>query len=168
MEVTVLDEDKNKVYEFLGKIEIPLINVQNGKRKVYALKDKKLTSRTKGCIELELDVIYNPVKAIIKTVNPRDEKYIIPESKFKVQVSADPPQNQKLIVTNDHSFLKKILSKNIARCNKMYQSVVNTVNYIYSLFQWQNPIDSFVGLIVIFSIFFHSQFHLSLIRSFLF
>jgi hypothetical protein len=96
LEVTVLDEDKNKVYEFLGKIEIPLINVQNGKRKVYALKDKKLTSRTKGCIELELDVIYNPVKAIIKTVNPRDEKYIIPESKFKVQVSADPLRIEKI------------------------------------------------------------------------
>ena len=27
LEVTVLDEDKNKVYEFLGKIAIPLINV---------------------------------------------------------------------------------------------------------------------------------------------
>lgn len=27
LEITVLDEDKNKVYEFLGKIAIPLINV---------------------------------------------------------------------------------------------------------------------------------------------
>ena len=27
LEVNVLDEDKNKVYEFLGKLEIPIINV---------------------------------------------------------------------------------------------------------------------------------------------
>lgn len=27
LEITVLDEDKNKVYEFLGKVEIPIINV---------------------------------------------------------------------------------------------------------------------------------------------
>lgn len=27
LEITVLDEDKNKVYEFLGKVSIPLINV---------------------------------------------------------------------------------------------------------------------------------------------
>lgn len=86
LEVSVLDEDKNKVFEFLGKVAIPLLKVQNGKRKLYALKDKKLAQRTKGSIELEIDVIYNPVKAIIKTVNPRDEKYIIPETKFKVQV----------------------------------------------------------------------------------
>jgi hypothetical protein len=31
LEVTVLDEDRNKVYEFLGRIEIPILNV-NKKR----------------------------------------------------------------------------------------------------------------------------------------
>ncbi len=29
LEVTVLDEDKNKVYEFLGRIEIPILTVKN-------------------------------------------------------------------------------------------------------------------------------------------
>ena len=33
-----------------------------------------------------MDLVYNPVKAVIKTINPRDTKYIIPESKFKVPV----------------------------------------------------------------------------------
>lgn len=28
LEVTVLDEDKNKVYEFLGRIEIPILTVK--------------------------------------------------------------------------------------------------------------------------------------------
>lgn len=35
--------------------------IQNGKRKFYALKDKKLVRRAKGAIELELNMIYNPV-----------------------------------------------------------------------------------------------------------
>ena len=29
LEITVLDEDKNKVYEFLGKIEIPINSVKS-------------------------------------------------------------------------------------------------------------------------------------------
>ncbi len=29
LEISVFDEDKNKVYEFLGKIGIPLLNVSN-------------------------------------------------------------------------------------------------------------------------------------------
>lgn len=38
-----------------------VLKVYNGKRKLYALKDKKLMHKTKGHIELELCVIYNPV-----------------------------------------------------------------------------------------------------------
>ena len=65
MEISVFDEDKNKVYEFLGKIAIPLLNIQNGKRKLYALKDRKLMRKTRGCIELELNLVYNPVSLSI-------------------------------------------------------------------------------------------------------
>lgn len=38
-----------------------LLQIQNG-RKRYALKDRKLIQRTKGTIELELTLIYNPVE----------------------------------------------------------------------------------------------------------
>ncbi len=128
LEINVLDEDKNKVYEFLGKIEIPVINVQNGIRKAYALKDKKLLYRTKGIIELEMFFVYNPLKAVVKTFNPRDEKIIKTIEKFRVP----------------------ILKRNIRRVHNIVQAIMNTIDFIYSQFKWENPAQSFVSLMVIF------------------
>ncbi|CAF1029366.1 unnamed protein product, partial [Brachionus calyciflorus] len=125
LEITVLDEDKNKVYEFLGKIEIPLTNIQNGKKKVYPLKDKKLLNRAKGSIELEMELIYNPVKAVIKTFNPRDVKFINPEPKLKVPV----------------------LKQNIMRVHNLIQGFINTGNFIDSCFRWVYPTRSILAFI---------------------
>jgi C2 domain len=64
LEVTVYDEDRDHKVEFLGKVAIPLLRVQNGEKKWYALKDKKLHLRAKGNspqILLELTVLWNPV-----------------------------------------------------------------------------------------------------------
>uniref|UniRef100_A0A671QJU8 Multiple C2 and transmembrane domain-containing protein 1-like n=1 Tax=Sinocyclocheilus anshuiensis TaxID=1608454 RepID=A0A671QJU8_9TELE len=61
LEVTVYDEDRDRSADFLGKVAIPLLNIQNGERKAYALKSKELTGPTKGVIFLEIDVIYNIV-----------------------------------------------------------------------------------------------------------
>lgn len=64
LEVTVYDEDRDHKVEFLGKVAIPLLRIQNGEKRWYALKDKKLYSRAKGNspqILLEMIVIWNPV-----------------------------------------------------------------------------------------------------------
>uniref|UniRef100_A0A673W785 Multiple C2 and transmembrane domain containing 1 n=1 Tax=Salmo trutta TaxID=8032 RepID=A0A673W785_SALTR len=61
LEVTVYDEDRDRSADFLGKVAIPLLNIQNGERKAYALKSKELTGPTKGVIFLEIDVIFNAV-----------------------------------------------------------------------------------------------------------
>ncbi|KAG9354331.1 hypothetical protein JZ751_001036 [Albula glossodonta] len=61
LEVTVYDEDRDRSADFLGKVAIPLLNIQNGERKAYALKNKELTGPTKGVIFLEIDVIFNAV-----------------------------------------------------------------------------------------------------------
>lgn len=89
LEVTVYDEDRDHKVEFLGKVCIPLLKVRNGERKWYPLKDKKLRSRAKGAnpqILLELTVLWNPVRACIRTLNPKEEKYMQAEVKFKRQV----------------------------------------------------------------------------------
>ncbi|KIH50485.1 hypothetical protein ANCDUO_19436, partial [Ancylostoma duodenale] len=86
LEVTVYDEDPNNKFEFLGKVVIPLMSIKNCERRWYALKDKKLNTRVKGEILLELDVIWNPVRAAIRTFNPRERKFIEVEKKFKIFV----------------------------------------------------------------------------------
>uniref|UniRef100_A0A1I8A2Y5 C2 domain-containing protein n=1 Tax=Steinernema glaseri TaxID=37863 RepID=A0A1I8A2Y5_9BILA len=83
LEVTVYDEDPNKKVEFLGKVAIPLIKIKNCEKRWYALKDRKLEHRAKGQILLELDVIWNPFKAAVRTFNPREKKFIAQDPKFK-------------------------------------------------------------------------------------
>lgn len=84
LEVTVLDEDRDRSADFLGKVAIPLLSVSlifmsskmflrktscrrsvcqvhNGQQRAYLLKNKELTAPTKGVIHLEIEVIYNTV-----------------------------------------------------------------------------------------------------------
>ena len=64
-----------------------LLQIKNGERKYYALKDKKLRRRAKGAILLEMEVIWNNPRAAIRTFNPREQKYMDQEQKFKISVS---------------------------------------------------------------------------------
>ncbi|KAI5710196.1 hypothetical protein M8J75_006559 [Diaphorina citri] len=101
LEVTVYDEDKDHKVEFLGKLAIPLLRIRNGERRWYALKDKKLTGRAKGNnpqILLEMDVVWNPIRACIRTLNPKEEKYMQTEGKFKRQVFVGNVMRLKVIV----------------------------------------------------------------------
>jgi hypothetical protein len=89
LEVTVYDEDRDHKVEFLGKVAIPLLKIRNGEKRWYALKDKKLRCRAKGNnpqILIELTIIWNVLRACIRTLNPKEKKYMEPEMKFKRQV----------------------------------------------------------------------------------
>uniref|UniRef100_A0AC35FVE0 C2 domain-containing protein n=1 Tax=Panagrolaimus sp. PS1159 TaxID=55785 RepID=A0AC35FVE0_9BILA len=68
LEITVFDEDPNKKVEFLGKVSIPLLKIRNcEKRRIL----------------LEMDFLWNPIKAAVRTFNPREKKFICQEPKFK-------------------------------------------------------------------------------------
>jgi hypothetical protein len=89
LDVTVFDEDRDHKVEFLGRVMIPLLRIRNGEKRWYALKDRKLRSRAKGNnpqILLEMRLEWNPIRACIRTLNPREEKYMQSEVKFKRQV----------------------------------------------------------------------------------
>ena len=68
-------------FEFLGKLALPLLRLECGRKRWFALKDKKMRFRAKGTnastvpqILMETDMVWNPVRASIRTLNPKDEK----------------------------------------------------------------------------------------------
>ncbi|XP_061762219.1 multiple C2 and transmembrane domain-containing protein 1-like isoform X2 [Nerophis ophidion] len=130
LEVTVYDEDRDRSADFLGKVAIPLLNIQNGERKAYALKSKELTGPTKGVIYLEIDVIFNAVKAGLRTLIPIEQKYIEEEPKVS----------------------KQLLLRNFNRVRRCIMFLINAGYYINSCFEWDSPqrsICAFVLFVVV-------------------
>ncbi|XP_061166679.1 multiple C2 and transmembrane domain-containing protein 1-like isoform X2 [Saccostrea echinata] len=126
LEVTVYDEDRDKKAEFLGKIAVPILQMKRGIRRWYALKDKKLLGRSKGAILLEMDFIYNPVKAAIRTVNPREEKYMQPDPKFKIA----------------------LMKRNINRVSQIISSIMEVGKFLQSCFEWESKARSITAFTV--------------------
>lgn len=89
LDITVFDEDRDHKVEFLGRVMIPLLRIRNGEKRWYALKDKNLTTRAKGVspqIQLEMTVLWNSIKAAIRVLEPKEEKLVQQEAKFKRQL----------------------------------------------------------------------------------
>uniref|UniRef100_A0A8C2FVS3 Multiple C2 domains, transmembrane 1a n=1 Tax=Cyprinus carpio TaxID=7962 RepID=A0A8C2FVS3_CYPCA len=96
---------------------VPLPQIQNGERKAYALKSKELTGPTKGVIFLEIDVIYNVVKAGMRTLIPIEQKYIEDEPRVS----------------------KQLLLQNFNRVRRCIMLLINVGCYINSCFEWESP-----------------------------
>ena len=86
-------------FEFLGKLALPLLRMENGRKRWYALKDKKMRCRAKGSssssssgananpqILLEFELHWNRARAAIRTLNPKEDRYMTTAEKFKRQV----------------------------------------------------------------------------------
>ncbi|XP_053514842.1 multiple C2 and transmembrane domain-containing protein 2 isoform X2 [Artibeus jamaicensis] len=86
LEVTVFDEDGDKPPDFLGKVSIPLLSIRDGQTNCYVLKNKDLEQAFKGVIYLEMDLIYNPIKASIRTFTPREKRFVEDSRKLSKKV----------------------------------------------------------------------------------
>ncbi|VDN83767.1 unnamed protein product [Brugia pahangi] len=126
LEITIYDEDPNKKAEFLGKIAIPLLQIQNCERKWYALKDRKLRTPVKGQILLEMDIIWNPIRAAIRTFTPRERKYMQIDPKFK----------------------RRIFMNSYARLRGFLLVLVQIRDYVQSCFDWDSPMRSIFAFLV--------------------
>ncbi|NXM05571.1 MCTP1 protein, partial [Tyrannus savana] len=126
LEVTVYDEDRDRSADFLGKVAIPLLSIQNGEQKAYVLKNKQLTGPTKGVIYLEIDVIFNAVKASIRTLMPKEQKYIEEEDRLS----------------------KQLLLRNFIRMKHCVMALVTAVCYISSCFDWDSPPRSLAAFLL--------------------
>ncbi|CAL8322773.1 unnamed protein product [Lota lota] len=126
LEVTVLDEDRDRSADFLGKVAIPLLYVHNRVQKGYVLKNKHLTGPKKGVVYLEIDVIYNTVKAALNTIVPAENKYIEEDPKVS----------------------KYLLQQNYNRVKRCIMVLINIGSYINSCFEWESAQRSIFSFLV--------------------
>ncbi|XP_037910597.1 multiple C2 and transmembrane domain-containing protein isoform X2 [Hermetia illucens] len=129
LEITVYDEDRDHKVEFLGKVIIPLLRIRSGVKHWYALKDKKLFNRAKGNnpqILLEMTVVYNPIRAAVRVFQPKEERLVYQEPKFKRQV-----------------FLH-----NVNRLKDMIMDIINVGRYINGCLEWESPVRSIIALCI--------------------
>uniref|UniRef100_A0A8C5IC01 C2 domain-containing protein n=1 Tax=Gouania willdenowi TaxID=441366 RepID=A0A8C5IC01_GOUWI len=138
LEVTVYDEDRDRSADFLGKVAIPLLNIQNGERKAYALKSKELTGPTKGVIFLEIDVIFNAVKAGLRTLIPIEQKYIEEEPRVS----------------------KQLLLQNFNRVRRCIMFLINAGCYINSCFEWDSPQRSICAFVLFVVVVWNFEFYM--------
>uniref|UniRef100_A0A3B5MI47 C2 domain-containing protein n=1 Tax=Xiphophorus couchianus TaxID=32473 RepID=A0A3B5MI47_9TELE len=124
--VSVFDDDGDKAPDFLGKVAIPLLSIQRRRRVVYMLKKEDLGRLWKGSITLELEVIFNPVKASIRTFQPKERAFMEDNLKFS----------------------KKALARNVARVKAIYTAIRSTLQYIKSCFQWESVQRSLLAFLI--------------------
>ena len=68
---------------------VPLLQLENGVCKPYALKEKHCLNGVRGVVFLECELVYNPLRAAIRTVNPLEDKLLEEEQKFQRKVEFD-------------------------------------------------------------------------------
>ncbi|CAD6184133.1 unnamed protein product [Caenorhabditis auriculariae] len=126
LEVTVYDEDPNNKFEFLGKVAIPLLTIRNCEKRWFALKDRKLKSRVKGEILLEMDLIWNQVRAAFRTFKPKEHKFVQQEQKFKAS----------------------ILRAAVSEVKELVMVGVDLRNWVQSVFDWDSTPRTVISFVV--------------------
>ncbi|XP_070821080.1 multiple C2 and transmembrane domain-containing protein 2-like isoform X2 [Chaetodon trifascialis] len=123
---TIFDEDGDKAPDFLGKVAIPLLSIRRGQQITFPLRKEDLGRLSKGSITLELEVIFNPVRASIRTFNPRERR----------------------IMEDNPKFSKKALARNVLRVQTLYRAIMLSLQYIKSCFQWESVQRSLLAFLV--------------------
>lgn len=138
LEITVFDEDGDKAPDFLGKVAVPLLSVHNGQQVACALRKENLGGLSKGTILLELEVIFNSVKASIRTFTPREQKFLEDNAKFS----------------------KKVLARNVVRVRNLYRAVCRVNQFIKSCFQWESVQRSIIAFLVFILMVWYWEFYM--------
>ena len=138
LHITVYDEDKNHKTEFLGKLCIPLLNLKNRDKRWYALKDKTLRCRAKGNfpqIQMEFDLVWNPLRATAVTLNPKLETHVQSVEKFKRQVFIN----------------------NVMRIKAVILAIIDFGSFIQSCLEWQDIPRSIAAFVIFMTVTYYFE-----------
>ena len=102
------------------------VQINNGEMKWYQLKDQTALKSTKGRVQLQLTLFYNPIRAAWKTVNPKDKKILKQDNKFK----------------------RLIFLYNVNRLKLILMDLYALINFVKSCFQWESKLRSSTAMIV--------------------
>jgi len=130
LEVTVFDDNGDHDYEFLGKIAIPLLNIESGKERWYRLKDKHLRKSSKGeapRILLEMEFNFNVLRA-----------------------SSGVFRAKSIIYEEDcsKSFELAKFKVNARRVRKIKEILNIEKQKMNDIFMWKDPLKSFCALVI--------------------
>ncbi|KAK4473309.1 hypothetical protein MN116_004473 [Schistosoma mekongi] len=134
LEVYLYEEGK-ETSEITGCISFPLIQLVNRRQKWYALKDKSLTTLAKSSILLQTIIIFNPLKASIRALYPKEKRLFVEDSKVKLR-----------------DFTKKhlpLLQRNIDRLTPYIDSIKRSGQLLQKIYSWDKPFLSLTSLILI-------------------
>ncbi|KAI8429921.1 hypothetical protein MSG28_000392 [Choristoneura fumiferana] len=114
--------------ETLGKISIPLLRINNDEKRWYALKNRSKMSNAKGnCprILLEMSIAWNPIKASLRVLSPKETKYIQKPAKFDIP-----------LIYSNLKFIKDI-----------FHAIYLGNEHFKVLFEWENRERSVLALV---------------------
>ncbi|XP_063679480.1 multiple C2 and transmembrane domain-containing protein 1-like isoform X4 [Bolinopsis microptera] len=123
LNIRVFDEEKNK-YNFLGCVKLPILEAHTIHR--CLLKDRKLERVGFGEIFLETELIYNPLRAAIKTLLPAEENLLYEEPKFK----------------------RNLFMQNFKRVYALSTVVLSLGLWAQRIYNWENKAKSAIALLL--------------------
>ena len=149
--VTIFERDKNMKSIFLGRISIPLVNINNG-TKYYLLKDKTLRYAAKGQnpeVLMNLNLNCNFLKASLLTFTPRKEIFLSKSEKFKRRLFNDNLSRVKLLAAQAEETYNYLM-KNINWTSRWWVLKVYfiflLVTYFFEL--WMVPLSLAVIIVL--------------------
>jgi hypothetical protein len=113
--------------ERIGQVIIPILRLEtDGESKTYPLKDVNYLQRVPGTVTLRTNLVYNPIRAGLRTIKPREA----------------------LVLEEEPRFQRKLLLKNINRCLDLVAPVMRIRQIYRDIISWQDPARSILAVLV--------------------
>ena len=130
------------------------MQLEPGVNKGYVLKDKHCLEAAKGVLFLKCELVYQPVRAGLRTLKPRECKLMEKETPFQRKVRRGVREGGERGVGSDGRFRCdtcpniQVLGHNIKRIKVLVNSLSAGMAWMRHIYNWENKVHSTLALIV--------------------